>query len=63
MIVCNIAVKWWDEEVKEAIRVKGEAHARYTSSKLRQDGRGMLQVSVYIKQKPVVVCRFFITSD
>ena len=33
LIVCNRAVKWWDEEVKEAIRVRRKAHARYTSSK------------------------------
>ena len=33
LIVCNKAVKWWDDEVKEAIRVRREAHARYTSSK------------------------------
>ena len=31
--VCNRAVKWWDEEVEEAIRVRREAHARYISSK------------------------------
>ena len=30
LIVCNRAVKWWDEEVKEATRVTREAHARYT---------------------------------
>ena len=29
LIVCNRAVvKWWDDEVKEAIRVRREAHAR-----------------------------------
>ena len=28
LIVCNRAAKWWDEEVKEAIRVRREAHAR-----------------------------------
>ena len=33
LIVCNRSVKWWDEEVKEAIGVRREAHARYTSSK------------------------------
>ena len=33
LIVCNRAVKWWDEEVKEAIRVRREAHARYTPNK------------------------------
>ena len=44
LIICNKAVKWWDDEVKEAIRVRGEAYARHTSSKLRQDGRSMLQL-------------------
>ena len=33
LIVCNKVVKWWDDEVKEAIRVRREAHARYISSK------------------------------
>ena len=33
LIICNRAVKWWDEEVKEAIRVRRKVHARYTSSK------------------------------
>ena len=33
LIVCNKAVKWWDDEVKEAIRVRREAHAGYTSNK------------------------------
>ena len=33
MIICNRAVKWWDEEVKQAIRVRREGYARYTSSK------------------------------
>ena len=33
LIVCNRSVKWWDDEVKEAIRVRREAHARYISSK------------------------------
>ena len=33
LIICNRAVKWWEEEVKEAIRVRREACARYTSSK------------------------------
>ena len=28
LIVCNRAVKWWDEEVREAIRGRREAHAR-----------------------------------
>ena len=31
--VCNRAVKWWDEEVNEAITVRRTAHERYTSSK------------------------------
>ena len=35
LIVCNRAVKWWDEEVKEAVRVRREAHVRCISSKLR----------------------------
>ena len=26
-------MKWWDEEVKEAIRLRREAHARYTATK------------------------------
>ena len=33
LIVRNRAVKWWDEEVKEAVSVRREAHARYISSK------------------------------
>ena len=33
LILCNRAVKWWDEEVKEAIRVRREIHTRYLSSK------------------------------
>ena len=33
LIVCNRAVKWWDEEVKEAITSRRKARARYTSSK------------------------------
>ena len=33
LIICNRAVKWWDEEVKEAIKVRREIHARYSSSK------------------------------
>ena len=33
LIVCNRAVKWWDEEVKDAVRVRREAHARCISSK------------------------------
>ena len=33
LIVCNRAVKWWDEEVKEAVRVWREAHARFISIK------------------------------
>lgn len=28
LIVCERVVNWWDEEVKDAIRVKKEAHAR-----------------------------------
>ena len=26
LILCNKAVKWWDEEVKETIRVRREPH-------------------------------------
>ena len=33
LMICNREVKWWDEEVTEAIRVRREAYARYTSSK------------------------------
>ena len=33
LIVCNRDVKWWDDEVKEAIRVRREAHARYLGNK------------------------------
>ena len=33
LIVWNRAVKWWDEEVEEAVRVRTEAHARCISSK------------------------------
>ena len=45
-IVYNRAVKWWDEEVKEAIRLMRETHARYIPHRvqLRQDGRSMLQL-------------------
>ena len=32
-IVCNRAVKWWEEEVKEATTVRRKAHTRYTSSR------------------------------
>ena len=32
LIICNRAVIWRDEEVKEAIRVRREAYARYTSN-------------------------------
>ena len=28
LIVCNRAVKWWDEEVKEAVRVRRERSTR-----------------------------------
>ena len=42
LMVCNTAVQWWDEEVKQAVRVRREAHARRTSIKLRQGGRNML---------------------
>ena len=33
LIVCNRAVKWWDEKVKKALRVRIEPHARYPSLK------------------------------
>ena len=33
LIVCNRAVKWRDDELKEAIRIRREAHARYIASK------------------------------
>ena len=33
LIICNRAVKWWDEEVKKATRVRREGYARYTSNK------------------------------
>ena len=46
MIICSRAVKSWDEELKEAIRVRREAYARYTSKKLRQDGRSMLRPEI-----------------
>ena len=32
-VACNRAVNWWDEEVKEVIRVRRKAHARHTSNK------------------------------
>ena len=32
LIICNRAVKWWDDEVKEARRIRREAQARYISS-------------------------------
>ena len=39
MIVCNRAVKWWGEKVKEAvITVRRRAHASYTSSKTTTTG-------------------------
>ncbi|MEP5536837.1 hypothetical protein, partial [Ekhidna sp.] len=31
LVVCNRSVKWWDEQVKEAIRARRKAHVRYTS--------------------------------
>ena len=33
LIICNRAVNRWDEELKEALRVRREVHARYISSK------------------------------
>ena len=33
LILCNRAVKWWDEEVNKASRVRKETYARYTSNK------------------------------
>ena len=33
LILCNRAVKWWDEEVEEAIRVSRETHTRCLSSR------------------------------
>ena len=44
LIICNRAVKWWDEEVKEAMTVRREAYARVHRIKLRQGGRSMLQL-------------------
>ena len=44
LIICNRAVTLWDKEVKEAIRVRREAYARYTSNKTTQDVRSMLRL-------------------
>lgn len=33
LIKGNTAVEWWNKEVKEAIKVRREAHARSASSK------------------------------
>ena len=33
LIVCKRAVKWWDEEIKQAIRVRRESHAKYAAGK------------------------------
>ena len=46
LIICNVAVKWWDEKVKEAIGVRRGAYAKYTwdKSKIWQDGRSMLRL-------------------
>ena len=38
LIVCNGAVKWWDEESKETIGPKRKTHARYRSSTTRMGG-------------------------
>ena len=32
LIIFNRAAKWWDKEVKEAIRLRREAYAKYTSN-------------------------------
>ena len=32
MIICNRVVQLWDEEVKEAMRVRREVHGRYATS-------------------------------
>ena len=29
-MLCNRSVTWWDEEVKEAVRVRTKSHAIYT---------------------------------
>lgn len=35
LIVCSRKVKGWDEEVKEAMRVRRDAHTRHTSSETK----------------------------
>ena len=42
LIVCNRAVKWWDDEGKEAILVRRRAHASYASSKTTTGWRNMV---------------------
>ena len=34
LILCNKAVEWWNEEVREAIRVRRETHTRCSSRKV-----------------------------
>ena len=46
-VVCNrAAVYWWDEEVEEALRVRREEYARYTSNATTHGrmGRSMLRL-------------------
>ncbi|CAM9963467.1 unnamed protein product, partial [Sphacelaria rigidula] len=59
LIVCNRAVKRWDDEVKEAIRVRREAHARWISSKTttgweeHTEARKEVKRMVHLRKKEV----------
>ena len=46
LIVCNRAVKWWDEEVKEVTRPRRERTQDMHRVRLRQHGRSMLQLEI-----------------
>ena len=35
LIVRNMAAEWWDEEVKEAMKVRRKAYERSTSTNIR----------------------------
>ena len=43
MIICNRTAKWWDEGIKNAIRVRREAYARYTWNETTAYGRSTLR--------------------
>ena len=50
LIVCNRAVQWWDEEAKEAVRVRKEAHVRYTSRKSTAGWKGYATARKKVKE-------------